>query len=304
MIVRPPLHWLQMLFAWRGSVLGKVLPQLCLTTLLALGVAVAKRYWPAAVPDLTPVPFTLLGIALAIFLGFRNSVSYERYWEARKLWGAVLNDTRTLARQVTSLSNADLATQTAFVHTLIAYVHALRAQLRNTDAASDLARLLSPDDLAAVLPARYRPAMILMQLGQQLRQLRLQRQIPPVLCAAMDRHLGQLNDSLGGCERIAGTPIPFAYTVIVHRTTYLYSFLLPFGLVSSLGLLAPVIVAFVSYTFFALEALAEEIQEPFGLEPHDLALDAMSAMIEATLRESLGERELPPPQQPVDYRLT
>lgn len=304
MIIRPPLHWLRMLFAWQGSVLGKVLPQLCLTTVLALGVAIARQCWPAAVPDLTPVPFTLLGIALAIFLGFRNTVSYDRYWEARKLWGAVLNDTRTLARQVTSLSNADTATQTAFVNTLIAYVHALRAQLRNTDATADLERWLSPEDLAAVLPARYRPAMILMQLGQQLRQLRLQRQIPPVLCAAMDRHLGLLNESLGGCERIAGTPIPFAYAVIIHRTTYLYSFLLPFGLVSSLGLLTPVIVAFVSYTFFALEALAEEIQEPFGLEPHDLALDAMSAMIEVTLRESLGERDLPPPQQPVGYRLT
>ena len=99
MIIRAKLHWFRMLFVWRGSVLTRILPQLFTIITLAVLVLAAKSLYPALVPDLTPLPFTLLGIALAIFLSFRNSVSYDRFWEARKLWGAVLNESRTLARQ-------------------------------------------------------------------------------------------------------------------------------------------------------------------------------------------------------------
>lgn len=297
MIVRPRLHWLLMLFVWRGSVLGRILPQLFLTTSLAFAVVLWQHARPAQMLDLTPVPFTLLGIALAIFLGFRNSVSYDRYWEARKLWGAMLNDTRSLTRQLGSLADIDQGTRSQLVHALIAFVHALRCQLRKCPSESELKRLL-PDDWAdQVGRRRFQPSAILMLLAEALRDLRLDRKISPVLMAAMDRHLSQLNEAMGGCERIESTPIPFAYSVILHRTIYLYSFLLPFGLVSTVGFMTPLVVAFISYTFFALEALAEEIQEPFGLEPNDLALDSMSAMIEATLREMIGET--PPQADPV-----
>jgi putative membrane protein len=293
MIVRPRLHWLRMLFVWRGSVLGRILPQLTVMILWSLGVALTNGTLFGFKVDLTIAPFTLLGIALAIFLGFRNSVSYDRYWEARKLWGALLNDTRSLTRQILSLADTDVAVQRRFSHGAIAFVHALKHQLRGSNADADLARCLPPQWLARVQQAQFKPAVILLLLGDMVRELRQSGQLSPMLVPAVDRHLGQLNEALGGCERIASTPIPFAYSVILHRTAYLYSFLLPFGLVHSIGLMTPVMVAFVSYTFFALEALAEEIQEPFGTEPNDLALDAMSVMIETTVREMLGETDLP-----------
>ncbi|PPE73901.1 hypothetical protein C3942_10905 [Solimonas fluminis] len=292
MIVRPRLHWLRMLFVWRGSVLGRILPQLALTTGLAAAVTAVDGVVFGFRINLTVAPFTLLGIALAIFLGFRNSVSYDRWWEARKLWGAVLNDARSLARQVQSLADTDEATRRRFALGVIAFVHALKHQLRETPAETDLARLLPPEWLPRVAAARYKPAVILVMLGGLLRGLRFEE---PVRILAMDGHLGRLNESLGGCERIASTPIPFAYSVILHRTAYLYSFLLPFGLVGTVGAPTPLIVAFVSYTFFALEALAEEIQDPFGMEHNDLALDAMSVMIETTVLEMLGETRLPDP---------
>jgi len=100
---------------------------------------------------------------------------------------------------------------------------------------------------------------------------------------------------LGGCERIANTPLPFTYSVILHRSAYLYCTLLPFGLVDSIGAMTPLIVAFVSYTFFALEALSDEIEEPFGTMGNDLALDALVAGINASLREMLGETPPPAP---------
>ncbi|WP_328807163.1 bestrophin family protein [Paraburkholderia elongata] len=95
-------------------------------------------------------------------------------------------------------------------------------------------------------------------------------------------------DAIGGCERIAATPIPFTYSVIIHRTIFLYCLLLPFGLVYSIGLMAPIIATFFSYIFFALEKLRIELEDPFGLEPNDLPFTALRVGIEATLREALG----------------
>lgn len=304
MIVRNRPQWFLLLFVWKGSVLGRILPQLILTTGFAVVVVVAHRHVSEWSVSLTPAPFTLLGIALAIFLGFRNNVSYDRYWEARKLWGGVLNDTRTLTRQISSFTSADSETRTKFVYGLIGFVYALRDQLRGESSDSNLNRWLAGEWAKTVQRVRFKPAVILMLLSDALRKLHGEGRIPPVLFAGMDVNLGKLNESLGGCERIASTPIPFAYSVIIHRTIYLYSVLLPFGLIDTVGVMTPVMVAFVSYTFFALEALAEELQDPFGLEPNDLPLDAMATMIEVTLREMIGETGLPEIPVPVDYVLT
>ncbi len=304
MIIRAKLHWFRMLFVWRGSVLTRILPQLFTIVMLAVLVLAAKWFYPALVPDLTPLPFTLLGIALAIFLSFRNSVSYDRFWEARKLWGAVLNESRALTRQQLTAVDVSQLQRQHFVYGLIAFVHALRSQLRQTDCSAALQQLLSPEAAARITAGRFKPALVVLELGQQLAQMRRQQQVDSILFAAMDQQLSRLNACLGGCERIASTPVPFAYSVILHRTVYCYCFLLPLGLVSTLGLMTPLIVAFVAYTFLALEALAEELQDPFGTEPYDLALDAMTEMIESALREMLGEAIGPAPAVPANCVLT
>jgi len=301
MIVRPRPNWLRMLFVVRGSVLPAILPQLLGTTAVAILVTVLHgRLFAWKIP-LNFVPFSLIGLTLAIFLGFRNGTSYARYWEARTLWGSLLNEARTLVRQALTLPET-AADADVLGARLIAFVHALRHQLRGSDPAADLRRLLPPQDCARLQPARYKPAMLLLMAGEWVRDRLHSQQLPPALAQAMEVPLGRLTEALGGCERIAGTPIPFTYSVIIHRTIYLYCVLLPFGLVDSIGPMTPVIVAFIAYTFFALEALGEEIEDPFGTSPNDLALDAMSAGIEASLREMMGE-QLPPAPAPVpgDY---
>lgn len=304
MIIRPKLHWLRMLFVWRGSVVSRILPQLIVLVALSVIVVAIDTCWPMLLHDLTPVPFTLLGIALAIFLSFRNSVSYDRFWEGRRLWGSMLNDTRSLVRLYLSAIETDKTTKQQFVYTLIAFVHAVNAQLRAKELSGQVQTLLRLQAQSAVSQARFKPVMILSDAALQLAELRKQGLLCPILFTHFDRQLSLLNEDLGGCERLASTPVPFAYSVILHRTVYLYSFLLPFGLVNTVGLMTPLIVAFVSYTFLAIEALAEELQEPFGLEPNDLALDAMTITIEATLREMLGEPAYPPPPEPINCVLT
>jgi Bestrophin, RFP-TM, chloride channel len=107
-----------------------------------------------------------------------------------------------------------------------------------------------------------------------------------------------------GCERIKNTPVPFAYTLLLHRTAWLYCFLLPFGLVDVIGFMTPFVVVIVAYTFFGLDALGDEIEEPFGLAAHHLPLDALCRTIEIGLLEALGESDLPDPLTPVNSQLT
>jgi len=295
-----------MLFVWRGSVLKLILPSVGTAVLVAVIVTlgVERSAWR---PGLTVAPFSLLGIALAIFLGFRNNASYERFWEARRLWGALLNDTRSLARQILTLSDGTATEQRNFVYVLIAFTHALRHQLRGTDATDSLRPLLQgcpPGTAERVGAAHYKPAVLLLIAGEELAALRRQAKLEPILASTFEPGLAALSGVLGGCERISNTPLPFTYSVIIHRVIYLFVFLLPFGLVETAGWWTPVMVGFVAYMFLSLETLSDEIEEPFGTKPNDLALDAMSATIEATLRELLGEEPVPPAPATQQYYLT
>ena len=124
--------------------------------------------------------------------------------------------------------------------------------------------------------------------------------VNPLHVPMLEATLVGLTDVVGGCERIKNTPVPFSYTLLLHRTAYLYCFLLPFGLVDSIGYLTPLVVAIVAYTFYGLDALGDEIEEPFGVSPNDLPLDAICRAIEIDLRDALGDPDLPPPLLPVN----
>lgn len=303
MIVRPRTPRWRLLFALQGSVLPAIAPQLGLAMAFAALVTLARDPLAGWKLTLTFVPFSLIGLTLAIFLGFRNSTSYARFWEARVLWGAVLNESRSLARL--ALTHGDDRAHAAVpIARLMAFVHALRHQLRGSDPRADLSRLLPAAEAQRVARARYRPALLLLMIGEWVGEMGRSGRLPPASVQTVEGPLGGLAQALGGCERIAGTPIPFAYVLILQRTTFLYCVLLPFGLVDSIGALTPLVVGFIAYTFFALEALCAELEDPFGLAANDLALDAMSRSIENSLREMLGEHPLPPEMLPVEAVLS
>lgn len=294
MIVRDRPNWLRLLFVWRGSILPQILPQL----LAALGFAVLVtlvhgQVWRWKVP-LNFVPLSLIGLALAIFLGFRNGTSYSRWWEARVLWGQLLIASRAAVRQALTLVDGGQGDATVLARRLIALAHALRHQLRGGAVRDDMARLLPADEAARVAAARYPAAALLQMAGEWLGELRRQGRIAPALVPALEAQFTHIGDAVGGCERLAATPIPFTYGVIIHRTIYLYCLLLPFGLVDSIGSMTPVIVVFVAYTCLALQALGSELEEPFGSQANDLPLDALCWTIETSLLEAMGEHDWPP----------
>lgn len=295
MVIRPKEHWFLMLFIWRGSVLPKVLPRLLLLFVFSIGIVFVKGYVYHFKITLNPTPFTLFGIALAVFLGFRNNASYDRFWEGRKLWGALLNDTRSLARQAITLPGYPQGAPEVreFIRCLAALTYALNHQLRHTDADADMRRLVDPSLADRLRTVTYKPIILMRELGLWVRRAKDEGCLDSIVQVSFDENLGKISDIVGGCERIAGTPIPYTYSVLLHRTVYVYCFLLPFGFVDSLGWMMPIISVFIAYTFVALEAVAEEIEEPFGTEPNDLALNAMSKMIETTLFEMMDEQAEP-----------
>ncbi|KWO67056.1 bestrophin family protein [Burkholderia ubonensis] len=306
MIVRPRQNWLQMLFVWNGSVLQSIIPQLVFMAIVStLAVFTNGRIFGEKIP-LNTAPFTLFGLALAIFLAFRNNASFERFKEARHLWGDVLIASRTLTSQMRRYlpEHVDDALRNQTIDLLIAFVYALKHQLRHTDPSDDLTRVLGRARTDALSGKVYKPVALLDEIRGNLARMLARAPDAGTTRWMVDEQINRLGNAVGGCERIASTPIPFAYSVLLHRTVYAYCVLLPFGLVDSTEFFTPLICVFISYTLIALEAIANEVAEPFSTAPNALALDAMARTIERSVLELCGA-ELPKEVAPTDaYQLT
>ncbi|ELI8804574.1 bestrophin family protein [Klebsiella michiganensis] len=293
MIIRPEQHWFLRLFDWHGSVLSKIVFRLLLNLMMSIIAIISYQWYEQLGIHLTVAPFSLLGIAIAIFLGFRNSAGYNRFVEARNLWGTVLIAQRTLVRQLKNILPAESAAHQRLVSYLVAFSWSLKHQLRKTDPNADLARLLPAQSVAEILASSMPTNRILLLAGDELGRLRAEGKIGDVTFSLMDNKLDELGHALGGCERLASTPVPFAYTLILQRTVYLFCTLLPFALVGDLHYMTPFVSVFISYTFLSWDSLAEELEDPFGTAANDLPLNAMCNTIERNLLDMTGQHPLP-----------
>lgn len=299
MILRPrPSSW-ALLFILRGSIVPIVAPRLLGVALLGAAVVAAERHWPGLMPELPLAAFALFGLALSIFLGFRNNACYDRWWEGRKQWGRLIIEARGLAREATAL----LGPRPALLRRAIGFTHALCARLRGRDELA-AARPWMPAAEAAVLAAAPNvPDAILRAMNTELAALRREGLLSDMLYTGLEERLHGLSEVQAACERIRSTPLPFAYTLLLHRTAFLFCLLVPFGLAGTIGLATPVASVLLAYAFFGLDALGDQLEEPFGEEPNDLPLDAMTRTVEIELRAALGETDLPPPLRPVRFYL-
>lgn len=284
MIVRTRPCLLTLLFTLRGSILPRVAPKLAGIIAVSCAVVWAESRWPALFPISAGVtPFTVVGLALSIFLSFRNNACYERWWEARKHWGNLIGEVRNLARSLPALlPEREAALQ---LRRLSAFAHGLHARLRDLDEAAAVDRTSPGSDLSGPNPTDSVLAAITRDLAALTRAGRLS----DIQFGILEARIEALSGVHTACERLANTPLPFAYTLLVYRTAWLYCLLLPVGLTGSLGWATPIVVALVAYTFFGLDALGDELEEPFGTEPNDLPLDAMVRAVDRIVHHALGE---------------
>ncbi|MEX9216695.1 bestrophin family protein [Providencia rettgeri] len=301
MVIRPHQHWFFRLFDWHGSVLSKITFRLSLNIMISIVAVLSFQWYERLGIHLTIAPFSLLGIAIAIFLGFRNNACYSRLIEARTLWASLLINQRNILRNIKGLLPNDQLAQKEFANLLIAFGWSLKHELRKTSPIIDLYRLLPRNIFDEVIRSPFPTSRILLQIGLKVGELRDKKVISDVLFQAINKDINALSDVLGGCERISNKPIPFAYTLILQRTVYLFCSLLPFALVVDLHFVTPFVSVFISYTFLAWDALAEELEDPFGIAANDLPLNAICNSIERNALDMLDIQPLPPQYQPDKY---
>lgn len=294
MIIRP-IRPLTLLWIRQGSFFKRIGWPLLLLFLFSSAIYYYQGHTSYRVP-LNASVFTLLGIALAIFHGFCNTAAYDRFWEGRKLWGALVWQSRNLARQVMALPNVPLSERQALLRLVISFAHALRHQLRHQSAEAALQRILPQEQAAHYAAQPFICTHLLQDMGELIARWQAQDQISPWVWQHLDNSLQEIAHIQAGCERISNTPIPFSYFVMLHRTVYLYCFLLPFGLGNTIGWVTPIMATFVGYTFMTLNELVDELSDPFGLAENDLPLGMMCDTIETQLAALSGQHFAPAPQ--------
>ena len=296
-MIRRPIEPLKMLFVLQGSYFKRLIVPQVLLFIFSFLIYFYQTHIATEPVPLNPSVFAILGISLAIFHGFCNNAAYDRFWEGRKLWGTLVWLSRNIARQVLTLPNVSMAEKQAFIRHQIAFVHSLRQQLRGEDNTANLQRLLTVEEQQAVVGQDFIALRLTQIMGQMLAKWQAEQKIDVWQWQSLDNTLGEIAHIQAGCERINNTPIPYAYFVLLHRTVYLYCFMLPFGLGNTIGWVTPFVVSFVGYTFMALNEIVDEISEPFGTGENELPLGMMCDTIETQLA-MLSHQQFAPEQKP------
>lgn len=241
-----------------------------------------------------PLPLTIFGSALALFLGFRSNSAYQRWWEGRVLWGSMINSSRNLARATIAFLGSEDTRAHAIIRQQIAYVHALRCQLRRHPLDAKVTAFLETSVTEALLTTQNPANSLLEHNGFRIADALRDGRIDTIQQTHLDSILTDIANSQGGMERLKNTPLPNQYRFIPNLFTRLFCILLPIGLVETLGLATPVGSTLAGLMFLAVYAIGDDLTDPFGNSVHDLPLSAMTRTIEANLLQSLGEPAPPP----------
>jgi putative membrane protein len=266
--------------------------------LLVLDITVACLYvfGDATVLAVSSLPLGMVGAALSLFLAFRTKSAYDRWWEARTLWGGLVNTSRTFARQVLTLIRPSQESppvrelQRQLVLLQIGYVHALRCHLRNQNPYPELRNRFDPDTISHLRTQKNVPVALLLHMGKLIESAFARGWTDSYRWTALDKTLSDLTDIQGGCERIKNTPMPKQYDYFPRVLVMFFCVLLPFGLVEGLRLLTPLASTSLSLIFITLDSIGREIETPFDNTVHDTPMTSLSRTIEIDLRLLLGEK--------------
>lgn len=236
-----------------------------------------------------PLMHGLLGFAISMLLVFRTNTAYDRWWEGRKLWGSLVNNSRNLALKLAAILPPEEVAQRSFFRKIIpAYAFALHNHLRREETRIELFDDKEHGHLFKHIDhAKHIPNQIALLMYQHIQQLYKQQLISGEQLLYLNSELTSFTDICGACERIKNTPIPFSYSVFIKKFIFFYIMTLPFGYVFQLGFYVVPVVAFIFYVLASLEIIAEEIEDPFGNDENDVPTDKLSQNIQRHVGEIL-----------------
>lgn len=282
--------WLRVLVAPHGSLSPGVMYRV-----VAFG-AIAMAAWyldrEGASVRLPIGLHEIIGAIIALILALRTNTAYNRFWEGRTLWGAIVNSCRNVTRIVEQHARVDPDEMRVFAAYVALFAHATRRRLRQQPL-EEASRLLG-DQGEAIANAKHPALAVSNELSRRVAALAASGNLDRMMATQAEAQIVALVDYLGGCERISSAPTPLGYVLLMRRCIALFLATSPWALVEQLGGYTPILTVMIAYIVLMLEALANELDDPFGQDPNDLALTRICAVIE---RNTVGTE--PPPAQPV-----
>lgn len=229
----------------------------------------------------------LLGIVLGLFLVFRTNTAYDRWWEGRKLWGSMVNNTRNLAFKINAFLGPDDKEERMWFAQMIPNIPvALKEHLRSNSKTEDL-DLVDEEMMRAVEKAKHVPNVLSSLIYNRVTNLFKKGKISGDQLFLLDKEVKEFSEIVGACERIKNTPIPYSYSMYIKKFIFIYLLTLPLGLVGEEGYITIPIVILITYVLLGVELIAEEIEDPFGKDSNDLPTDELSSKIKENVREIL-----------------
>jgi len=254
-------------------------------------------------------PTGIIGTALAFLIGFRNNSAYDRWWEARQIWGKLVNDSRHFGLKTISflsnewnpaLTDGDLDTaRKRLVYRHIAFVWACNKHIRKNPWEETIQPFISGEEFEKLKQAQHIPLTLLKYQVQDIKALYEQKYFEDYRHLSFDEIMENFNDALGKSERIKNTVFPMQYNWYMQYAIWVFLILLPFSLAPHLGNFLFPISCIVGFVFIVLEYLGRHLEKPFENHPNDTPIDALSRTIEINLKELLGEEDLPPKMEPL-----
>lgn len=284
--------WTDHLFALKGSVVQQIAMRVLVFGALAAGVVALFQHVPAVAVPATA--HSLLGTALGLLLVMRTNSSYDRFWEGRKQWGAIVNETRNLARTASVLLGDDPALVKAVSRWTAAFAWGTMHRLRGHRGLGPVANLLPAAEVEDALAQPHPPLFIARRLTALVDGAKRRGLVSDIQQATLDQNVQQLIDYMGACERIQKTPLPFAYAVHLRRALIVFCSTMPFAIVKDFGWATVPATLLVSFVFLGIEEIGVEIENPFGTDENDLPLEAICETIQGNVLALAGDA--PPPR--------
>jgi ion channel-forming bestrophin family protein len=282
MIKYNPKVWFSLIFhSFRGETFKMLIPVVLVIGAITTAIAfIELHYFPDLVGSTITI-HSLLGIVLGLFLVFRTNTAYDRWWEGRKLWGAMVNNCRNMAIKFSVL---DLSKEEKdhLALNISDYVYAMKEHLR------DGVKLEELKNQSDIENADHIPNFISRKVYTFLQKLYSDNRISGEELLMLDKEIKSLTDIIGGCERIKNTPIPYSYSAYMKKFIFVYVLTLPLGIVPQFDYWSIPIVMTVFYFLVSIELIAEEIEDPFGRDANDLPIDELCAKITSNTKSLLS----------------
>lgn len=231
--------------------------------------------------------YSLLGFVISLLLVFRTNTAYDRWWDGRKTWGGIVNDSRNLASKLNAILGENQTEKKWFATMISNFSYASKEHLRGSLKWDEL-EFQSDQDRIAVQSATHIPLWVINRIRERISELYKTGMIKPEDLYVLDKNLNGLIDAIGACERIKNTPIPYSYSLFIKKFIFIYVITLPLAFVNLFGYYSALIATFVFYALVSMEVLAEEIEDPFGEDDNDLPTDQISSTIRKNVSELLG----------------